>query len=166
MLYFWISWSSPFVLTYLIIRWFPGWFLIDAYSCEEKYKTKKRVIKLTEGKSIREAEADLEVQTARKVEAVAKQATEEKKIKEADPTIQWEEEYGKLKMRSIFSHFRTLYEIIYKNNGGIYGDQSYQFAMPLIAYLDSSEALNLDGGSIQLTTKGNFFMKRYLEEIS
>jgi hypothetical protein len=167
--YFWISWVAPFVVTYLIIRWFPKWFLIDAYSCEEKYRLEKRVIKLVQTKKVRQFEADLEVQTARKVTAVAKQIVEEKKIKEADPSIEWKEEYQEFKRSNFFDLFNMIITSIYQYNGDIkvegdyYGQIKFRLPQDLLAYAHTNNLITLEKkvGKIELTEKGKFFVKEY-----
>lgn len=163
---FYLWCALPIIFTILAVWVFPRLFVIAAYRREKEDETSKKIIDLKQKKDVIRAEAELEEQNVRKIAAVGKQIKEERKIKDADPTIEWANEYQNLKKKKIFEHFRTLYEMIYENQGGMYGKQDYQFATPLLAYLDSTEALVLDSGRIELKPKGNFFMRKYLEEVS
>lgn len=160
----------PVVLTILIIWIFPKYLFLPAIKEDGKYETERIRLRLIKEDDINELRASVEIKKAAELKAVAEQKKSEveikEAIKEADPTIEWEQEYQNLKKRNIFSNFRTLYQIVYENDGGIYGQQSYILARPLIAYLDSIGALTLRDGSISLKPKGNFFMRKYLEEIS
>lgn len=163
---FWLWWAIPVILTILTIWVFPRLFIIRAYKRELEDAYEKKKFKVKKEKELESEEAKREEETTKKITAVAEQVEQQKKIKDIDPTIQWEEEYQTLKTKKIFGNFKTLYQIVYENGGGIYGQQSYTLAMPLIAYLDSTEALVLENGTISLKPKGNFFMRKYLEEIT
>ena len=162
--FFYILWSIPFILTYLVIWKFPKWFLLSGYTEEEKYKTDKSLVKLKEAVKIKKEEAKLEEENAKELKALAEKKQSEKIIEDTDPTIKWEKEYQALKRRNNFYQFQQIYDIIYNNGGSVYGNQLYIAAKPLIAYLDNTNIVNFDGSNIELTEKGKYFMKRFLEE--
>ena len=90
--HFWFSWLMPFLLTYIIIWKLPEWILLRAYSKTEEYEINKKIIKISQQRRVEQEEVKLQEQTVKKVTAVAKQVIEEKKIKDADPTKEWEQE--------------------------------------------------------------------------
>lgn len=158
--HFWFSWIMPILFTYLIIKWFPKWFLVSAYNCEEKYKTEKKRIKIIEAKIIKTEEANLQFQTAREVEAVAKQKEAEKTIKETDPETEWEKEFLSFKNSRFFSQFKNIIKCIYENRGYL---RQVNISTDILVYCDSNNLINIDKSlnSINLTEKGKFFVKRY-----
>jgi hypothetical protein len=157
---------TPIILTVLIIWVLPKYIFLPAIKEDAKYEIERNRLRLEKERDLRELRVEIERKKADELKAVAEQKQSEKIIQETNPLVPWEEEYQQLKNKTIFSYFKTLYQIIYENNGEIYGQQHYKLAMPLIAYLDSSEALVIERGIIELRDKGNFFMKRYLEENS
>lgn len=167
--YFWFSWVMPFFLTYIIIWKLPKWVLVDAYTRTEDYETEKKVIKIANQKRIVREEAQLEEQTTKKVTAVAKQKVEEKKIKEADPTVEWDGQYQQFKQSKFASIFSMIITSIYEYNGDIkvegdlYERIKFQIPQDLLAYAHTNDLVLLDKikGKIELTAKGKFFVKKY-----
>ncbi|MFM2415156.1 MAG: hypothetical protein RI911_849, partial [Candidatus Parcubacteria bacterium] len=91
--YFWVSWIVPFLLTYVVIWKLPKWVLIKAYTKTEEYATQKQIIRMGEQKKIERANTELQERLARNVSVIAKRVEEEKKIKQTDPTLGWDEDY-------------------------------------------------------------------------
>ena len=164
--WFWFWFVMPILFTFLSIWCFPRWFVIRSYKRELDDEHEKTVFKIQKQIDLEKEKIKLEKQESQKLDVIVEKVEKEKIIKAAEPTNEWEYEYQELKKRAIFSHFRTLYQMVYENSGATYGQQSYRSAMPLVAYLNSIEALSLNDQIIRLTSKGNFFMRRYLEEIS
>lgn len=170
--YFWISWIAPFILTYLIIWKLPGWILLDAYGKTEEYEEKKKIIKISQQRRIEQEEARLQEQTAKKVTAVAKQAVEERKMKEADPTIEWEKEFQDFKNSGLYYSFSSIVKAIYENNGNVdnlnnFGERlSRLVPEKILSYAHSSDLVDFADQAnekIKLTPKGKYFTKRFQE---
>jgi|SRR3989344_2445801 len=170
-LYFWFSWVMPFILTYIIIWKLPKWILLDAYDKTEEYETEKKIIKITQQRKIEQEDVKLQEQTAKKVTAVAKQVIEEKKIKEADPTIGWSEDYEKFKKLDFAHKFSKIIESYYKRQGNIvfYNDYNqivFEISEDILAYVHSNGIVDIDKdlNKIEMTEKGKYFINRFLED--
>ena len=172
-LYFWVSWVMPFLLTYVIIWNLPEWVLLDAYGKTEEYEINKKIIKISQLRRIEQEEAKLQEQTAKKVTAVAKQAVEEKKIKEADPTMGWDEDYARFKKLSFAYKFSTIIEAFYKRRGNIqettddYEQRvTFEISEDILAYAHSNSLIEIDkdGSKITMTPKGKYFINKFMED--
>lgn len=169
--YFWVSWIMPFILTYIIIWKLPKWILLKAYNKTEEYETEKRIIKISQERRVVQEEAKLEEQTAKKVTAVAKQVVEEKKIKEADPTISWQNDFNRFKKLPFSDKFSKIIESYYKHRGLISDTDEYGnrviFEIPedILAYAHSNEVVEIDqsAGTVNMTPKGKYFINKFLE---
>ncbi len=168
--YFWFSWIMPFVLTWLIIWKLPKWVLIGAYKQTESYEAEKNIIRISQQRRVEQEKAKLEEQTAKKVEAVAKQVVQEKRIKEADPTLTWNEDYKRFKTLSFASKFSKIIESLYKRSGSIQIYDNYMekilFEIPedILAYAHSNDLIefNKTTNGIEATKKGKFFIDKFL----
>lgn len=169
--YFWFSWVMPFILTYIIIWKLPEWILLKAYGKTEEYEVDKRIIKISQQRRVEQEKAKLEEQTAKKVTAVAKQVVEEKKIKEADPTIGWNDDYERFKKLDFAHKFSKIIESFYKRRAQIIDTNDYNqvdFEIPedILAYAHSNGIIEIDSGpnKIAVTDKGKFFINKFLED--
>lgn len=171
-LYFWFSWIMPFILTYIIIWHFPKWVLIKAYKKTEQYKTEKIIIKMSQKIKIEREDTQLQEQTAKRVSATIKKFVEEKKIKEENPTISWDEDYNKFKRLDFFHNFSKIIESYYKRKADIvekdHFDEKVIFEIPedILAYAHSNEIIEIDKKSnkIEVTTKGKYFINKFLAD--
>ncbi|MFZ2205228.1 MAG: hypothetical protein WAV23_01410 [Minisyncoccia bacterium] len=164
--YFWFSWFMPFFVTWLIIWKFPNWFLISGYKKEEKYKTEKKKIKLIEEKEIKSLETALEKEALKTITAVAQKVIQEKKIKDTDPTILWEEEFNDFRKNEMF--FKLFYLIInsiYERRGFIDDGMNHKIPTDILVYSDTNELIKIIGNKIEFTPKGKFFVKKYNENL-
>lgn len=171
--YFWFSWVMPFIFTYIIIWKLPSWILLDAYGKTEEYEVGKKIIKIVQQRRVEQEKAKLEEQTAKKVTAVAKQVVEEKKIKEADPTKGWDEDYRVFKRLDFAYKFSKIIESYYKRKaeiieyGGNFGEQViFEIPEDILAYAHSNGIIEIDSNSnkINPTEKGKYFISRFLED--
>lgn len=171
--YFWFSWIMPFILTYIIIWKLPKWVLLDAFGKTEEYEVDKKIIRISQKRRVEQENAKLEEQTAKKVTAVAKQVVEEKKIKEADPTKGWNEDYENFKKLDFAHKFSKIIESYYKRKaeiieyGGNFGEQViFEVPEDILAYAHSNGIVEIDSKSnkIDPTEKGKYFISRFLED--
>lgn len=167
-LYFWASWMLPFLITWLIIWILPKWLLIPAYKKTEEYETNKKIIKISEEIKIEHKKVQLNEETAKKFTAVAEKVIQEKKIKEADPTIEWANEYDLFKNTPYYNDFELIVESLYEQKGQAswYKNMSsYPTSIPkrTLAYAHSNNLVEFENNNknIKLTDKGKFFLKRY-----
>lgn len=171
-LYFWFSWIMPFILTYIIIWHFPKWVLIKAYKKTEEYKTEKIIIKISQKRKIEREDTELQKQTAKRVSATVEKFVEEKKIKEANPMVGWDEDYEKFKRLDFFYNFSKIIESYYKRKADIVEkdnfDEKVIFEIPedILAYAHSNEIIEIDKKSnkIEMTTKGKYFINKFLAD--
>lgn len=171
--YFWFSWIMPFLLTYLIIWKLPKWVLLDAYDKTEEYEVNKKIIRTKQQIKIEQEEVKLQEQMAKKTTAVAKQITEEKKIKEADPTISWNEDYERFKKLDFSYKFSKIIESYYKRQANIidyddYNNVVFEIPEDVLAYVHSNGIVDIDKNSnkIEMTEKGKYFINKFLEDPS
>lgn len=171
-LHFYLLWALPFFVTYAIIWIFPRWVSLPAFRKEEEYRIQKRKIRIIEQRKLGEEEIKLEQENVRKLEVVGQKTLEEKKIKEADPTIGWLEEYEQLKkIPSLYKRLNSLVDSIYKYNGriSVAGEwNSLEFEIPkdALVYFHTNDLIGLDRSKekIELTAKGKFFIKKFSSE--
>lgn len=171
-LYFWVSWILPFFLTWFIVWRLPKLVLIKAYNKTEEYEVEKKIINIVHKRRIIQEEAKLQEQNTKKIEAIAKQATQEKKIKETNPSINWEVDYLKFKKLNFAYKFSKIIESYYKKSGDItefdqYGHNIiWKLPEDILAYAHSNELVTIDTKSnkIDFTQKGKFFVNRFLED--
>lgn len=154
--------------TYLMIWVLPKHLLSRAYrqEIEDEYERKKDKLKKEnelEQKKLALAGKQLEVAKTQ-TDAVTQQEKLTKKEESA-----WEDDYIEFQKNKIFAEFSQLYESLYTHDGRTYVSDEYgnvMFELPneLIAYVDANELAEVDAGSVKLTEKGRYFMKRYLDE--
>lgn len=147
----------PLISTFLFVFYFP---LLTCKFYEKSLDNdnKSKLIKLLKEKEFLEAqEAKLEME-----EKILKKEKEigVERIKSAKPqeTI-WEEEYLKLKNSRYFNGFESLKISFYE------GDRwKSNIPTDMLAYYDTHNILTIDGEKIDITEKGKYFMKKYIEE--
>lgn len=142
-------WAAPFVMTFITIWWFPKFILIPLFRRHERYEAEKRRIRLGE-------ETKIEEEILKKLKVVSEKVEEEKKIEEADPSINWEQEYLQFRKSDFFENFKVLINVVYSNN-------PYVHSVPkdVLAYSDSIGLIDIKGGTITFTDKGKYFVKQY-----
>ncbi len=156
---FWVSWVMPFILTYIIIWKLPKWVLLKAYNKTEIYEVEKQLIKISQSRMLEQEEAKLQEQTAKKVTAVAKQALEQKKIKDIDPTISWNSDYYKFKSLGYSLKYSEFLTKLYSGNQYL-----HQFNSDDISYFDVLGLIKLTQNQIEgLTDKGKHFSLKIKE---
>jgi hypothetical protein len=162
----WINWIAPFIFTWLLIWVLPKLILIPAYRKECEYKTEKKKIKITMDNKIKILETEIERESVEKLKYVSERIDREKEIKEKDPTILWQEEFEQFKKLPLSKNFKYITEAIYKKQGWF---NTHNFVVPkdVLAYSHSNGLIafsNKENSQIELTDKGKFFVKNYLNE--
>lgn len=170
--YFWFSWTMPLVITYIVIWQLPRLLLLRAHDKNEKYEADKKIIEISHKKRMEQEMVKLEEQTAKKITAVAKQAVEEKKIKEINPSSGWNIDYLRFKSLSLFYKFPKIIESYYKRSGDItvtdnFGQHTvFEIPQDILAYAHSNGLIEIDNNKkkINMTDKGKYFINKSLEE--
>lgn len=165
----------PAIFTYLAIVYLPRlhkWAL-DKY-LENRFERKKmfEIKKFEHDKWLLDQE-NLHSQTLKNFASIKEQqlATEERIKKTMSDEERWELEYQEFEKSSTFFKFRQIIETIYKYDGFIESTETFQ---PIrhadagsLAMADTRELISYRDGSrntIELTKKGKFFAKMYLEK--
>jgi hypothetical protein len=159
--YFYFSWVMPFIFTYLIIWKLPKWILIPAYQKGKEYEAEKRIIKNQEEMKVRVVIRKLEEENVKIAKVMTEKVEEEQKIKEADPTIGWDEEFFNFKQNQNYFQFRNIVDNFYSGNGGEINNGKVS------SYLDSLGLINLADGNPNyiktFTEKGKYFIRKMNE---
>lgn len=174
-IYFWVFSILPFMLTYVFIWHLPKWVLAKAYREHLAHKANNEIAKISQEKIIEEKRAELARETVKKEKAVEEQKDIEKRIKEIDPTLGWGEEFEHLKGTRLYQNLDYIVKSIYEHDGFIKKEkmnglgQIYTiFEVPndIIAYSHTNGLLLFTNKhkQIDLTDKGKYFIKRYIEE--
>ncbi|MEI7810766.1 MAG: hypothetical protein WCI41_04435 [bacterium] len=151
---FWLWWVLPLMLTYLTIWKFSKWIIIPAYKKELETETSKTLIRISEEKKIEVAKLELKEKKLERASIEVKQISEERKIKEADPTVLWDKDYFNFKKLGYSYKFDSFINELYS------GEKRYvhQFFSKDIAYFDVLGLINVTDGEIKsLTEKGRYF---------
>ncbi len=129
---------------------------------------------------LEEIESKLKTSALKYKELILKQKKETERVKrdleKDNPEILWENEYQEIKKIKSFRHdFWIIKDIIFNRDGNIKGALEVlgsQRALTVIKdYIfiliskDIVSYINSDNGYIELTEKGNYIMRRYIEEI-
>jgi len=155
--YFWILTFAPFLMTYIAIWILPKYVLIPAFEEDEKNQTTKIVFRITEEKRIEDAKVQKEEAVVKKVTAVAKQAVQEKKIKEnLSEEEKWDIEYLQFKKAQAFQHFRSFLQTVY---GG--ANYKHSFDPNVLAEVDSFNLIEINDNYVTLNKKGKYFSRLY-----
>lgn len=167
--YFYVSWITPIVLTYLTIWYFPEWFLLKAHQKDINYRVEKEKIRLKGEKQILEKETEVQkIQTEQVAEKI-QTAKKERELISAAPLTEWMNEYLQFKKTTYFSEFDMVIENIYKNGGR--GDY---LPTKLLAYIHSNKIVKIIEGEdnslnhvlfMSFTEKGDYFVSCYTEEM-
>ncbi|PIQ78691.1 MAG: hypothetical protein CO042_03250 [Parcubacteria group bacterium CG_4_9_14_0_2_um_filter_41_8] len=159
--YFHIDWSfvffwlAPFVMTFVTIWWFPRFILIPLFRKWEEYESEKQIIKIKIGRKIEE-------ETVKRLEVTSQKIEKEKKIEEADPSINLEREYLQFRKSDFFNNFKRLIESIYKHHGYV-STVNFEVPRDILAYTHSNGLVEFEDNNrkIHLTEKGKYFVKQY-----
>lgn len=169
--YFYVAWTMPFILTWLVIWKFPKWISLPAFKKEEEYRLAKKRIRISEQMKLGLEEIKLEQENIKKLNVVSQKTKKEKEIEKLDPSITWKEEYTIFKSKPFYSDFKYVVESIYQHQGNIiwYDNvQSYRVPQTILAYAHTNNLIEFsnDKESISLTAKGKFFVKEFSLEDS
>lgn len=162
---FWFYFCSlmPFLLTYLYIWWVPKFVINPAFKRQLKYKNERRCILLTEENKISVLRSELLKNESINTDAMIKLEDKKNKLNEKNPDVLLKDEYDLFKNNKewIFA-LLTLQDVVYKN----YGDISSRDPK-IIMLLDVNGLTVLEDdihGTISITEKGKFFLKKAMEE--
>ena len=122
------------------------------------------IVKLEQEESagLKKIKKEVEEQAKTQKEISAKK-TEIKESKTKEQT--WDEEFESLKTNPRFPSFEELGECIYGHYGKLYSYREYDHR-PIVPFFHSNEIVSFDknNASIELTEKGKYFMRKYLNE--
>ncbi|MFA7252604.1 MAG: hypothetical protein WC027_02000 [Candidatus Paceibacterota bacterium] len=152
-LYFWSSWSLPFLFTYAAIWMLPKYVLIPAFKKEAQDQTIKKVFELNEEKLVIVAQTNLEKENAKQVTEVAKQVVQEKKIRDTNPKIEWDADYINFSKNGYANIFLNFLNKFYS------GDRYLHYFSPNdVSYFDALGLIKIDKNSVDtLSDKGKYF---------
>lgn len=163
---FYLFWFLPFLITYVVIWWFPKFISLPAYSKEEEYKTEKKKIKLRELSKLRNLENKVEKENLAKLDIEKQKSEKEMNLIKLDPSKKWILEYNVFKNSEYFKDFNFILESIYENRGrtGWEDENRVWITIPqgILAYSHSAGIIEIkQDNTINLTNKGKFFVKEY-----
>lgn len=159
----------PVLLTYLFIWWLPDLILVHLYRREQRYKVKKRIIKLEEEKAIEKEKEKVVKQEDDTLKAEIKKAETTKKAVKADPTIIWQNELDEFTDREDKLLTQVL-TCVYKFRGNLIVSGEFHGSLPVFEL--EADALRLgdskglvtivdEGERIELTEKGKYFASQF-----
>lgn len=170
---FWGWLLLSLVITIITVWFLPKWILLPAFEVSENYEIEKKKIKIAGVKRIKIEEIGLEEKNIEKIATEIKRVEKEKEIELIDPTIAWLEDFLRSEATPVFQEFSYIVKSIYEYNGNIkiIDDSNFSpiivFQIPprILAYSHSNELLELNNTKekIELTPKGKFFIKKFLE---
>ena len=135
---------------------FPKWFFIPATERDEAYDADRVIIKISHQRRIEQERVKLEEQTAKKITAVAKQVVEDKKIKNADPKIQWSADYDSFAKNGYVNIFLNFINKFYSGEKYL-----HNFSPNDISYFDALDLIEIDQNRINsISDKGKYFALR------
>jgi len=148
-------------LTYLMIWQFPDWFVNKAYEKEIEahyVRENRRLDEKDRLENRRKSLADKQLRVVEKEQVVAQKEEE----------LEWAKEYRDFKKSTIFKKFDWLTRAVFNHYGNTsttdeYGNPDFKVPNDILAYAKGAELVDLDvsEGKIELTKKGNFFLKNY-----
>lgn len=161
----------PSISTYFIIWWLPYVSNLAHRKHLQFFYNRKSIfdeIRVEYERNIRTA---LETISALK----EKQAEAKKQIERlTTKSEQWEDEFESFKQSPLYEQMNNLKDVLYKHSGmlrvyaNIGGKPELRINADIIAIADSKGLINITGSDIdekiELTEKGKFFMKKYLEK--
>lgn len=169
--YFYFSWIMPFILTYFAIWYLQKWVIVPAFKKDEEIKTAKELIRISEEKKRQQGEKELVDVEVEKLEATERKVAIKRNMESQSPEIVWEAEYKILKNSGLYDEFNAVIECYYKWSGSLLVSNQFKLGKNMQAYIDSNDlaVFRIDGGignapSIELTKKGKYFVKRFLED--
>lgn len=115
----WIRFLAPFALTALYVLFFSRLILNPAYMHELKFKTNRKIAKAKEENRFQKTKLELDKTLVKREENKAKLEEAQKRQTEANPHIQWDQDYEELSRRqNIDEIISDLKNLIYerKNN--------------------------------------------------
>lgn len=169
--HFWLMHISPFLITYLIIWKLPKWISIPAIKKDEEYKTEAKKIQIAERKKLEIDLQDLEKENVKRLDIEKVKVEKEKNIEKIDPSTMWDKDFEEMKKMSNYGDFRYIIDSIYEHYGRIREQISHNeiFEIPIttLAYADANSLIKIDTEKqrIELTDKGKFFSKRFLNDL-
>lgn len=155
-------------LTRLTIWDFPKLFVNRAFKKEIEYSTERDITRMKASQKVeieKNKLANDELETTMKQVEVVEQ--KEKLESKAEDT--WGNDYAKFRKNDAYRLFTILKDALYLRGGNIaeydeYGNKISEVPSGLVAYLDANNLANIAKGTITLTEKGKYFMKRYLDD--
>lgn len=158
-----LSWIVPFGMTYLIIWFLPTWIFIPAFRKEREYESEKIKIKIRLERELEQEKTELVEQEKIKFQTIIETNKKKEEVKNADPNVEWSQEYKEFETHENFNDFNYIIDAIYDNNGYktdlINNNKSH-----LLGYCDAMNLIELYNQNMQirLTEKGKYFVKNYL----
>lgn len=168
---FWFDFLMPFVMTYLTVQWLPK-LVIWAYRKEKTDEYDRQVIKVTHDKKVERLITELEERRIKTLDKAEERVEKEQKVENLE-TQEWRKEYEALKGTAFYGQFQKIIEAVYKYRGqvkAVWNTQAgyYQFEVPvrILTFAHTNNIIQFDkdsgdGGVIQLTDKGKFFVRQY-----
>ncbi len=150
-----------------MIWFFPTWFVNKAYEKEIEahyIREKKRLDEKDKLENKRKALAKKQLEVIEQEEEVAKREDDLLDREQSD----WQNEYEEFKASMLFEKFSWVVKAIFEHYGYIVVkdyNSNITFKVPndILAYSQGAELIDIDirEGSIALTKKGNYFLKKY-----
>lgn len=161
-----LGYLIPAVLAYVYVWWLPKWVLNPSYKKEANYKIDRRIIK-------NEAEKRLNESETQKVESKIGLLQKQEEAKAIDPEEEWQASLNECRSHNgalLANALTTLKEVVYDNSGRLSDRDSGHDIMDSdeLMLCDTYELIKFErnkdtgrlNGSISLTDKGKFFLKR------
>lgn len=162
--FIWILFHSlifPYLSAYLIIFVFPIYITRKFYLQSLDNVNNEVLIKKRKEKELLDVEKDIK-ETKKDIKNIEKQSKTQQEI--------WNEEYEELKKKTYFNSIEKIIKCVFEN-GGYISDTSSRANILSIkdkTYFSTSKIIEIHptsfGEEIKLTEKGNYFIKKFLDE--
>lgn len=159
---------SAGLMTRLTIWDFPKWFVNRAFSKEIEYSIQRDITRMRKDQRLEDEKKSLANKQLETTKTQVK-VVEQKERLESKEEDTWGSDYRQFSKSDVYKLFGMVKDCLYAHGGNIidrnsYGDPTFELPAGVVAYLDSNNLAGVKNGSIMLTDKGKYFMKRYLDD--
>lgn len=153
---------GPFIFAFAALWIFP-YATRPFFRKSLKNKVQLRIIELQELRKEKREEVALSKEETALLQSKAARVQAEKIVASENPEVLWEQEFQKLRKNQVeYWRLTTLRDKVYADNGYIYAKDRQAFAYFHATGLVEFEP---DQNHIQLTKKGMYFIRRYVETL-
>ena len=156
--------SLAALMTYLMIWVVPSLVNEKSYKKELEAEYSLRKMKIKKDEELNQKEEKVVKKQMENIEAEKKVVVEKSKLEDTPKFVLWDVDFQNFKYLPIFNEFEEIISCIYEYHGEPGNMPSFRIpSSRILAYLNSNGVLDIKSGTISLTDKGRYFVKKYTE---